>query len=125
VGVPGRIGGLVGGDGPGHDEAARTTPSGSEVRIVTRLSLVHRHDPYWDVDGVGARRQRVRQRIVRFAIWVLILAVVAVASLNLPAIDPDFVVHGGGRVYMAGGLLGLLGAAALLALARVRRSSHD
>jgi hypothetical protein len=92
---------------------------------VTRLSLANRHDPYWDMDGAGARRQRIRRRIVRYAIWVLILAVVAVASLNLPAIDPEFVLHGGGRLYMAGGLLGLLGAAALLALARVRHANHD
>jgi hypothetical protein len=77
------------------------------------------------MDGVGARRQRIRRRIVRFAIWVLILSVVAAASLNLPAIDPDYLVHGDGRPLMAGALLGLLGAAALLALARIRHTTHE
>ena len=92
---------------------------------MTRLSLAGRRDPYWEMDGVGARRQRIRRRIVRFAIWVLILAVVAVASLNLPAIDPEYLVHGDGRPLMAGALLGLLGAAALLALARIRHAASD
>ena len=92
---------------------------------MSRLSVASRHDPYWDMDGKGARRQRMKRRLTRYVTWLLILAVVAVASLNLPAIDPEFLVHGDGRPLMAAGLLGLLGAAALLALARIRRSARE
>ncbi len=88
-------------------------------------SLAPRHDPYWDMDGAGARRQRAKRRIVRFVTWILALAVVAVASLHLPSIDPEYLVHGEGRPVMAAALLGLLGSAAILALARIRHSAHD
>jgi hypothetical protein len=91
---------------------------------VTRLSLAPRHDPYWDMDGKGARRHRTKQRLVRYVIWILILAVFAVAAANLPAIDPEYLLRGDGRPLMAGALLTLLGAATLLALARIQRSSH-
>jgi len=92
---------------------------------VTRLSLAPRsHDPYWDMDGKGARRQRTKQRLVRYVTWVLILVIFALAAANLPRIDPEYLVRGDGRPLMAGALLTLLGAAALLALARIRRSSH-
>jgi hypothetical protein len=77
------------------------------------------------MDGQGARRQRMKRRLVRSVTWVLILAVVAVASLHLPTIDPEYLVHGDGRPFMAGALLGLLGAATLLALARIRHTTHD
>ena len=62
---------------------------------------------------------------MRFVTWILLLAVVAVASLHLPAIDPEYLVHGEGRPVMAAALLGLLGSAAILALARIRHSAHD
>ena len=90
-----------------------------------RLSLAPRHDPFWDMDGAGARRQRTKRRIVRFVVWILVLAVAAVASLQLPSIDPEYLVHGEGRPVMAAALLGLLGSAAILALARIRHSAQD
>jgi hypothetical protein len=77
------------------------------------------------MDGAGARRQRAKRRIVRFVTWILALAVVAVASLHLPSIDPEYLVRGEGRPVMAAALLGLLGSAAILALARIRHSAHD
>jgi hypothetical protein len=77
------------------------------------------------MDGAGARRQRAKRRIVRFVTWILALAVVAVASLHLPSIDPEYLVHGEGRPVMAAALLALLGSAAILALARIRHSAHD
>ena len=88
---------------------------------MSRLSLMsNRHDPYWDVDGAGARRQRAKARLVRFAAWIVALAVLAVALTHLPSIDPEYLVRGDGRPIFAGALLTLLGAAALLALVRVR-----
>ena len=92
---------------------------------MSRLPLARHHDPYWDMDGKGARRQRMKRSLVRFVTWLLILAVVAVASLNFPSIDPEYVLHGDGRILMAGALLTLLAAAALLALVRVRRIAHE
>ena len=91
---------------------------------MTRLSLAPRHDPYWDMDGKRARRQRAKQRLVRYVAWIVLLAVFAIAAANLPAVDPEYLLRGEGRPLMAGALLTLLGAAALLALARIRRSSH-
>lgn len=90
-----------------------------------RLPLPARHDPYWDMDGKDARRHRLKRRVVRYVTWVLILAVVAVASLHLPAIDPEYLLRGEGRPVIAAALLGLLGSAAILALARIRHSTQD
>jgi hypothetical protein len=93
---------------------------------VSRLSIApRRHDPYWDMDGAGAQRVRTKQRVVRLAIWVVLVAVFAFAATRLPAIDPDYLIHGDGRPLLAGALLTLLGAAALLALARVRYVSRS
>jgi Zn-dependent M28 family amino/carboxypeptidase len=72
------------------------------------------------MDGAGARRSRTKRRVLRFAIWVVALAVLAVALTRLPAIDPEYLIRGEGRPLFAGALLTLIGSAALLALARVR-----
>jgi hypothetical protein len=91
---------------------------------VPRLPMPIRRDPYWEVDGAGARRQRTKQRLVRYVAWLLIVAVFAVAASNLPSIDPEYLIRGEGRPFLAGAMLGLLGAAALLALARIRRTTE-
>ena len=104
------------------DDPQRPQP---EVAIVPRLPLPARHDPYWDMDGKGARRDRMKRRVVRYITWVLLLALVAVASLNLPSVDPEYLVHGEGRPVMAAALLGLLGSAGILALRRIRPRAHD
>jgi hypothetical protein len=88
---------------------------------VPTLSLLsHRHDPYWDVDGASARRARVKRRVSRFGVWIVMLALLAAALTRLPSIDPGYLLQGGGRPILGAALLGLVGAAALLALARVR-----
>ena len=92
---------------------------------MSRLSLAPRHDPYWDMDGQGARRDRTKRRVLRYVTWMLMLAVAALAGLQLSTIDPDYLLRGDGRPVMAAGLLGLLGAAAILALARIRHAAHD
>jgi hypothetical protein len=83
-----------------------------------------RHDPYWDLDGEGARRVRARQRVVRYAMWFLLLVALAIVLTRLPSIDPTFLLTGEGRPVLAGALMALLGSAALLALARVRHVSR-
>jgi hypothetical protein len=87
------------------------------------LPLIRR-DPYWDMDGTGARRARLRRALVRYTEWLLILAVFTLVALNLPTIDPEYLIRGDGRPILAAALLALLGAAALLALARIRRTSQ-
>jgi hypothetical protein len=77
------------------------------------------------MDGSGARRSRTQARAQRYAIWLAVLVALAVALTRLPAIDPEFLVHGEGRPILAGALLTILGAAALLALARVRHVSRS
>jgi hypothetical protein len=93
---------------------------------VPRLSLAPgRHDPFWDLDGAGVRRQRTQRRLTRYVVWVGVLAILAVVLTRLPAIDPEFLIEGGGRPILAGALLTMLGSAALLALARVRHVSRS
>jgi hypothetical protein len=93
---------------------------------VPRLSLATRsHDPYWDLDGAGVRRDRLQRRFVRSAVWLAVLAVLVIVATRLPAIDPAFLLTGSGRPILAGALLSLLAAAALLALARVRHVGRD
>ena len=89
---------------------------------MSRLTVApRRHDPYWDMDGTGARRVRTQRRVVRLGIWFLVVVALAVVASQLPAVDPEYLLHGAGRPIMAGALLTLLGAAALLALARMHR----
>jgi hypothetical protein len=87
---------------------------------VPHLSLARRHDPYWDMDGKGARLQRTKQRLIRLAVWVAVVAVLAFAATRLPSIDPEYLFQGAGRPILGGALLTILGSATLLALARVR-----
>lgn len=93
---------------------------------MSRLSAaLRRHDPYWDMDGAGARRQRFQRRFVRFLTWVLIVVILAFAATRLPAIDPEYLVRGDGRPILAGALLTILASATLLALARIRNVSRS
>jgi hypothetical protein len=93
---------------------------------MSRLSpTLRRHDPYWDMDGAGARQERTRQRLVRLTAWVAVVAVLAIVVTRLPTIDPAFLLRGEGRPLLAGALMTILGSAALLALARVRHLSRS
>ena len=93
---------------------------------MSRLSLApRRHDPYWDTDGAGARRVRAKRRFAQAAVWFLVVLALAFAAARLPAIDPEYLIAGGGRPILAGALLSLLGAATLLARSRVRRVGRD
>ena len=93
---------------------------------MSRLSpTLRRHDPYWDLDGAGAQHDRTRQRLIRVATWLVIIAILAVVLTRLPSLDPEFLLRGEGRPLLAGGLMTILGAAALLALARVRNLSRS
>jgi hypothetical protein len=85
-----------------------------------QLSLAGRHDPFWDVDGKGARRSRIRRRFVRASVALIAVLVVAVVVTRLPAVDPQYLVSGDGRPILAGALLALLAAMVLVALARMR-----
>ena len=88
-----------------------------------RLSLARRHDPFWDIDGEGARRARSQRRLVRYGTWLIALLVVAIVASQLPTVDPDFLVRGDGRPLLAGAIMTLLASSVLLALARMRTSS--
>jgi hypothetical protein len=123
VGVPGRIVGLVSSATATHD--GEPHPTLLEDRPVPHLSLARRHDPYWDMDGKGARIQRVKQRLIRLAVWVVVVAVLAFAATRLPAIDPEFLFRGAGRPILGGALLTILGSATLLALARLRQVNRS
>lgn len=81
--------------------------------------LFARRDPFWD-DGRGARRARIRRRIVRFGVLLIGAIVVATVVTRLPAIDPAFLLTGDGKPLTAGALMALLGSAILIALARMR-----
>ena len=102
--VPGRIGGLAIQAPARHDR--RAPPHPPEDRPVTRLSNVpRRHDPYWDLDGTGARHQRTKQRVVKLAAWLVVVLILGFAATRLPAIDPEYLLHGAGRPILAGALL--------------------
>jgi hypothetical protein len=77
------------------------------------------------MDGRGARRVRNKRRFAQAAVWFLVVLALAFVSTRLPSVDPEYLIAGDGRPILAGALLTLLGAAALLALSRVRRVSRD
>jgi len=93
---------------------------------VNRPSIApRRHDPYWDLDGTGARQQRNKQRLNKLAAWFAVVLVLAAVATQLPAIDPEYLTHGAGRPILAAALMAILAAAALLALARIRYVSRN
>jgi hypothetical protein len=77
------------------------------------------------MDGKGARRVRTKRRFAQLAVWFLVVVALAFVATRLPAVDPEYLIAGGGRPILAGSLLSMLGAAALLALSRVRHVSRD
>jgi molybdopterin/thiamine biosynthesis adenylyltransferase len=93
---------------------------------VSRLSpTLRRHDPYWDMDGAGVQRRRTKRRVIRMAAWVVVVLALAFLATRLPSLDATYLLQGEGRPVMAAAMLGLLGSAAILALARVRNLSRD
>ena len=84
----------------------------------------NRHDPFWDMDGAGARRVRNQRRFARYATWLIALLVIALVVTRLPSIDAEFLVSGAGRPILGGAILALLGASILLALGEMRSLDH-
>ena len=88
---------------------------------MTRLPGSSRaHDPYWGMDGPTASHARLRRTIVRRAGLLLLALVVVGIATRLPAIDATAIVTGYGKPILAGAIVAVLGAAVLLALARLR-----
>ncbi|MEP6639404.1 MAG: hypothetical protein ABJC39_08650 [Chloroflexota bacterium] len=93
---------------------------------MSRLSVAQRrHDPYWDTDGAGARHVRTKQRAIRMVVWLVIVVALAIVATRLPSIDPEYLTSGSGRPILAASLFTILGAAALLALARIRHVTRN
>jgi len=78
------------------------------------------HDPFWDLDGKGARRSRIQRRFVQWAVRLAIVLVIVVIATHLPSVDPALLTTPAGKPILAGALISILGVAALLALARIR-----
>jgi len=88
---------------------------------VPRLSLASRsHDPYWDLDGKGARRSRTQRRLAQWAGRLIIVLAIVVVATRLPSVDPAVLTTPAGKPILAGAIFSILAAAALLAVARFR-----
>jgi hypothetical protein len=92
-----------------------------------RLSLSpNRHDPFWDLDGRGARRARAVRRILRFGLLVLVAIFLGLVATRLPAFDPEVLTTAGNlRPVLAVALLALLASCTLAAAARMRAGSRE
>lgn len=84
-----------------------------------------RHDPFWGMDGKGARNARTQRRLVWYAGLVVAVAIAALIATRLPSVDPQFVMVGGGRPILAGAIFALLGASVLIGAAWMRRGPRD
>jgi hypothetical protein len=104
----------------GHDEIPRT-PGG--VVVVNRLSLAHRHDPNWDLDGRAARRSRIQRRLIGWGVRLVVLLALAVLVTRLPAIDASILTAPEAKPILAAAVLSLLAAFTLLAISRIRSSN--
>ena len=89
---------------------------------LTRSS--NRHDPFWDMDGAGARRVRTQRTFARSATWLIAILVIAVVATRLTTVDVAFLISGAGRPILGGAILALLAASVLLALGKMRTSNH-
>jgi hypothetical protein len=83
-----------------------------------------RRDPFWDLDGTNARRARLRRKITRFVMLAVGVVLIAVVATRLPAIDPQFLINGGGRPILAAAIFALLGSTILIGLAKLRGPAH-
>lgn len=79
-----------------------------------------RHDPFWDLDGKGARRLRARQRVVQVLLALMAVSVLAVVVTHVPAVDAADLTQGSGRPALIGVLLAIVAACALVAATRFR-----
>ena len=121
--VPGRIGGLAAAATGPHDGRA---PTSHRRRTVPCLACPS-HRPSRSVLGHGWSRRaplRTKRRVVRMAVWFAVVLALAFLATRLPTLDANYLIRGEGRPVMAAALFGLLGSAAILALARVRHASH-
>lgn len=84
-----------------------------------------RHDPYWDVDGKGARRSRLQRRFVRWGVRIVAILVIVVLVTRLPAVDPAFLASPEGKPILGAAIMSLLAATVLLGLARMRHGSRN
>jgi hypothetical protein len=89
-----------------------------------RLHAADGHDPFWDIDGKGARRTRIRRKFVRTAVFLIAALVAVVLVTRLPAIDASFLMVENGRPLLTGVIFALLASTILLGLIRLRRSAH-
>ena len=90
-----------------------------------RLSLASsRHDPFWDMDGAGARRVRTQRKFAKYATWLIAILLIAVVVTRLPSVDVAFLISGAGRPILGGAILALLAASVLLALGKMRTPGH-
>jgi hypothetical protein len=92
---------------------------------VTRLSLAHRHDPYWDLDGSGARRSRHQRQFVRMGVRIVAILAIAFLVTRMPAVDPSILTRPEGRPILAAAIHSLLAAFTLLALAKIRSGDSN
>ncbi|TMF41069.1 MAG: hypothetical protein E6I26_01670 [Chloroflexi bacterium] len=89
-----------------------------------RIHAADHHDPFWDMDGKGARRTRLRRKFVRTAVYLVALMTLGVGVTRLPAVDPQFLIAGDGRPILAAALMTLLAASILIGLSWMRRAPH-
>ena len=87
---------------------------------MSQLSRSSRHDPFWDMDGKGARRLRMRRRFVRSAVALIGVLVLGLVIAQLRTIDPQYLISGEGRPVLAGAVFALLASTILVAVARMR-----
>ena len=92
---------------------------------MSRLPLAQRHDPYWDLDGSGARRSRHQRQFVRWAVRLVAILAIAVLVTRLPAIDPSVIATPAGKPILAAAIFSLLAVFTLLALAKIRHSNNE
>jgi hypothetical protein len=81
-----------------------------------------RRDPWWDLDGRGARRDRVQRRLVGFVVVVLSATLLALILAALPRVDARSIVLGPDRPVVAAAALADIGACLLIVLHQVRRA---
>ncbi len=81
------------------------------------LSL--RRDPYWDLDGRSARRERILRRVLVLIVAILAAALLAMTIGRLTTIDAHALMTGH-RTALIGALLADVAACLLLVAGRLR-----
>ncbi len=84
-------------------------------------TIARRRDPFWDMDGRSARRERTLRRLLLIVVALLATALLAMILARLPTVDVRELIVGPQRSVVVGALLADVAACLMIVAGRLRQ----